>query len=284
MANFCTRCGKPLPESGICDCMTAAEPQAEAQQQAAGQQSAPQQAAPAAENVYVKKTKNAINGVLPLVKGYWKDPMNATLGVMREKNMAVTIVLMVVNALVTGLLMLTAFHKLVGDTGVLEVTVPFFSTMLFGILVAAVALALSAVGLFAMLKISHVDTSFNYVIMAVGVNSLFCTVCLVLALLFALIGWLYGVLLAPLLSVIVWGVVGVLLLTKIFGVSMSGLGLTLTVVLFGVVLALNAWIGGKLVQAAAGKIEVGGYELEEAFDAISDMDVEDILGGMLYGF
>lgn len=340
MAKFCTYCGKPLPESGVCDCEEAAaraaaareappaadtaapdtvpEPADAAAQTASASEPgeaeartaepAPETGAAAAkntpitENVYVKKTKEAVNQSVPFLKEYWKEPMQATLRVMREKNMALSIVMMVVNALVTGLLLFTCFSRLAGEvrsasrglsglfggSGRVDVSVPFFTHLLMGVLMAALALALSALALFALLKLLKINASFSYLVMAVGVNSVLCTACLVLALLCALFGWATAVLLFLLLAAAAWVILGVLLLVKVFGVRISGLMLTLSSALFAVVLALNCWLGGKLVLGAAGQIKVEDVKIKEAIEEIGDLDLEDLFGQMMgsamYGF
>lgn len=285
MAKFCTYCGKPLPENGQCDCEASkAAAQQQPQQAPAQPQQAPAQ--PISENVYVKKTKTAVNQSVPFVKEYWKEPMNATLRVLRDKNMALAIVMMVVNAIVTGLLLFTCYSKIAGvfkdalGSGV-DISVPFFSHLFLGIVIAVVAMALSAVALFALLKICKVDANFTYVVIAVGVNTVPCTVCLVLALLLGLFGWATGVLLALVLGCVAWGALAFLLLTKVFGVKVSGLLLTLGTVFFTVVLALNFWLGSKLTLSAGGQIEVEGEKISETFEALEDMDLEDLLGNLM---
>ena len=227
-----------------------------------------------------------MNQSVPFVNEYWKEPMNATLRVLRDKNMALAIVMMVINAIVTGLLLFTCCAKVGGilkDSfgSRVDVSVPFFTDLFLGIVIAAVALALSAVLLFLLLKACKVDASFTYVIIAVGVNSVPSTVCLVLALVLAIFGWATGVILALLLSFVVWNALCFLLLIKVFGVKVSGLLLTLGTVFFAVALALSVWLGGKLTLAAYGNIEVEDTKISEMFDMIEDMDAEDILGSMM---
>ena len=148
MAKFCTYCGKPLPENGICGCEASeaakAAREAEASQtpvgapdpvqaESAAQPSEPVSesaasndpsgnsaqsaagAAPAAENVYVQKTKAAVSQSVPFVKDYWKSPMNATVRVLKEKNLALSIVMVIVNSLVTGLFLFTCMSKVTGS-------------------------------------------------------------------------------------------------------------------------------------------------------------------------
>ena len=356
MAKFCTYCGKPLPESGQCDCelsaaaraaaanpapeepvaepapetqtaaaeSAAAEP-ADAAESAAAESAtaepaaaaggpAPQagqaQGVPISENEYVKKTKAAVSQSVPFAKDYWKDPIGATRRVLQENNMALAIVMIVVNALMAGLLVFTCLAKLAGsmkslvrDLGGLfgesmrvSVSAPFFPSLFYGILMSLLAMALSLLILFVLLKIFKINAKFGYLLMTVGVNSIFCTACLLLALLCALFGWVTPMLICLVLSVVVWGILGVLLLTKLFGVPLSGLMVTLAAVFFTLVIGVNIWLGSKLSMAALGQVEVEDVKisefLDEAEEQLDDMDLEDILenamnsmmGSYMYGF
>ena len=352
MAKFCIYCGKPLPESGQCDCElsaaaraaaanpapeepavepaaetaaaepAAAEPAAPAGDtgstaaeptEAAGDaapQAGPAQGTPISENEYVKKTKAAVSQSVPFAKDYWKDPIGATRRVLQENNMALAIVMIVVNALMAGLLVFTCLAKLSGsmkslvrDLGGLfgesmrvSVSAPFFPSLFYGILMSLLAMALSLLILFVLLKIFKINAKFSYLLMTVGVNSIFCTACLLLALLCALFGWVTPMLICLVLSVVVWGILGVLLLTKLFGVPLSGLMVTLAAVFFTLVIGVNLWLGSKLSMAALGQVKVEDVKisefLDEAEDQLDDMDLEDILenamnsmmGSYMYGF
>lgn len=291
MAKFCTYCGSALPENGVCSCELSAAAREGAAQAAA--------AAAAAENQYVKKTKETARQVAPFVKDYWASPMNATLRAMRDNNMIMAIVMMVINALVTGLFLFTCYSKLAGsvrsafedlagmfgEAGKIDISVPFFSCILSGIVIAAIAMALSALLMFLLLKIMKIDVKFNYIIIAVGVNSVLCTACIVLALLCTLIGWVTPMMIFLLLGVVVWAVAGVLVLTKVFGATPTGLMMVLTSVFFVVALAITCWLGSKLAISAAGGIEVEDYKLSEAFedleDSMDDLDADSIMEGLV---
>ena len=318
MAKFCTYCGKPLPEDGVCDCELSAAARAAAAQQAeaaaapaeepapsapageGGAQAAP--AAPAAENVYVKKTKAAVSQSVPFVKEYWKNPIQATRRVLQENNMALAIVMIVVNALITGLLVFACLAKLAGgikagfkamgglfgDSMRVSVAAPFFPSLFYGILMAVIALALSVLILFLLLKIFKVNLKFSYLVITVGGTSVFCSAILVLAILFSVFGWVVPVLFCLVLGAVVWGVLGILLLTKLFGVPISGLLVTLASVFFALVIAVNCWLGSKLSLQALGQVEIEDTKISEALEELEDMDPEEIIeqftGSMMNSF
>ncbi len=284
MAKFCTYCGKPLPENGQCDCPESAAARAQQAQQAAPQPgAAPQaQAQPLSENEYVQKTKAAANALVPFLKAYWKDPMGSTVAAMREKNLGVPVLLMVINALLAGLVLFVSFARLLSPlSSLMDLSVPFFPPFLLGIVMAAIGLALAAVLLFLLLKVLKINASFTYVVIAVGANSLPYTACLVLALLLALFAWATGIVIALVLAGVVSCVLAVALLTKVFGVQITGAAATLIAVFCAAALLLNCWLGSKLALSAAGSIEVSGDSISDLIDEMEDFDISDILGGMM---
>lgn len=289
MAKFCTYCGKPLPENGVCDCPESAAARPAAPVEPAPQP-APQPAVPLSENAYVKKTREAVSQSVPFVKDYWKDTMDATRHVLQNQNMGLAVVMMVINALVTGLLLFCTFSKLGSALrsaskkmfgGKVDVEIPFLSSLLLGMVMALVALALSALVVFVVLKALRINAGFGHVVMAVGVNSIPCTLCLVLALLMVLAGWTTGVLIFLLLGMVTWVVMGAMVLVRVFNTPVSSMMQLCCCVLFAAVLVLNIWIGGKLALTAAGKIEIDDEELsdtiEEIGDYLEDIDLEDLI-------
>lgn len=328
MSKFCTRCGKPLPEDGVCDCqavlsedpqeVTQEVPQTEAQEapQAAAQeapqaepeaapqeapqaepqpafqpgaQQAPQgeapmfQAAAAAggENAFVKTVKETAGRAVTFLKDYWSDPMKATVASMKAKDMTLAVVMMVINILLSGFVLFAACSKFIG--AIMNATlgffgasagvgVPFFTSMLMGMLTAVVALALSMLAVFAVVKLARIHAGPEYIVVALGLNTVFCSAALVLALLFAIFGWFTGVALAMILCAIVWCVLLVLLLTKVFGVPMTGLHVTVAAVVLTVALGLTCWIGGKLVGQVADGLSVDGYSVGDMDDLFGDME------------
>lgn len=335
MSKFCTRCGKPLPESGVCDCQAApqepeqevtqevpqAEPQAVAQEvpEAAPQQDAPQAepqeapqpepeaapqpefqpgaqqapqgeapmfqaAAPAGENAFVKKVKETAGRTGTFLKNYWHDPMKATVAAMKAKDMALAVVMIVINVLLSGLVLFAGCSKFVGlimksTLGLFgasaDVGVPFFTSMFMGILTAVVALALSMLVVFALVKLAHIHAGPEYIVVALGLNTVFCSAALVLALLFAIFGWFTGVALAMTLCAIIWCVLLVLLLTKVFGVPTTGLHVTVAAVALTVALGLTFWVGSKLIGQVGEGLTVDGYSVGQGID-----DLDDLFGDM----
>ncbi len=81
MAGFCTSCGKPLPENGVCACRS----QQSVQQSQQPQQSYAQQPQP----VYiVRQGPSAFSNYMKVLTGYFKDPVGTTRATMEKKDIA----------------------------------------------------------------------------------------------------------------------------------------------------------------------------------------------------
>lgn len=260
-----------------------AEPQPEFQPGAQSAADAPMfqaAAAPAGENAFVKTVKETAGRAVTFLKDYWRDPMKATVAAMKAKDMPLAVVMMVINILLSGFVLFAACSKFIGALmnatlgffgSSAEIGVPFFTSMFMGMLTAVVALALSMLAVFALVKLARIHAGPEYIVVALGLNTVFCSAALVLALLFAIFGWFTGVALAMILCAIVWCVLLVLLLTKVFGVPMTGLHVTVAAVVLTVALGLTCWIGGKLTGQVADGLSVDGY-------SVGDMD--DLFDGM----
>lgn len=340
MAKFCTNCGKPLPESGICDCQANAADQevrkevacdepvraapagdAQTPQEAASEQdlpetaseseqteaaTAPEQisegqqaqqssiapAAPVDEGAFVKKTKQATGETLSFIKAYFGDPAGATAAALKGKNWAVAIIMMALSAVFSGLMVLTSISKAMGGLGRMvrssfgrvDIDVPFFAPFFAGVAIAIVVLALSMLALFALLRIVKVKVSFEYIVIAVGVNALLCAAFTALAWLCMLVGLTKVALAVLVLGGIFWGALGVAIAMKVFDAKFTSVLTLLYTVFFGIVLFLNLWAGSKLVVGAVGKVKVEDVEISEAVeeleDQLEDVDAEDIFRGI----
>ena len=303
MDRFCTYCGKLLPEDGVCGCQpeeeettsldTTKENAQVAEPQAPGE-TAPQEcctqtdmaedlpmfhAAPAGENIYWKKLKEPLGRLTFFLQDYWRDPIKTTTGVLKARDSALAVTMMVLHVILAGFILFVAsskiLHTIVESTagasgGRTDIYVPFFTTWLMGARIAVIALALSVLAVFLQIKLTRVNAGFYYVLLAVGVNTVFSSAALLLALLFILFGWGMGAALALILSAVFWSGLITLLLVKIFGVPMTGAHLTMTAVLLAAVISMTVWTGGKLCEQAAGGMYVAGQSVEDRLDNWTD--------------
>lgn len=87
MAGFCTSCGRPLPENGVCPCKAAAQPQQPSepiyQQQPYQQQYQPSYQQP----VYpVRQGPSAFAKFFNVMGSYFKDPVGTSRSVLEKKD------------------------------------------------------------------------------------------------------------------------------------------------------------------------------------------------------
>ena len=300
---FCTYCGKPLPEDGVCGCQPDTEettsldtpresaPVAEpkAAEETAAQESCTQtdmaqdlpmfQPAPASENLYWKKLKEPMGRLKSFLLDYWRDPIKATTGVLKARDSALAVTMMVLHVVLAGLVLFVASSKLLhtavesvagASGGRTDIYVPLFTTWMVGARIAIIALALSVLAVFVQIKLTRVNAGFYYVLLAVGVNTVFSSAALLLALLFILFGWWMGAALALVLGAVFWCGLMTLLLVKIFGLPMTGSHLTMAAVLMTVVLSMTVCTGGKLCEQATAGMYVAGQSLEDRLDDWTD--------------
>lgn len=125
MAKFCSKCGKPLDESGICSCQQEAREQAVMQQTTADQQVAQQTTntasgtsgitgKPAADEV-IRQVQGATQivarqgiNVFRKIVDIFKNPMDATKQIVESDSVSGTVSMIVTNVLVYTLIVLIA--------------------------------------------------------------------------------------------------------------------------------------------------------------------------------
>lgn len=159
MAGFCTSCGKPLPESGVCECR--------AQQPV--QQKPVQQPAQQPQAVYiVRQGPSAFSNYMKVLTGYLKDPVGTTRSTMEKKDIVSAGITAGAAILLT--LLGTMFFTLVqdlfdfGDVAPAWIVVSIFAPILaYGITFGA---------LFALTKMSKINVDPVGLISAVCVNSI----------------------------------------------------------------------------------------------------------------
>ena len=189
MANFCTKCGRPLPENGICECQTAqaqqapqpaAAPQGPAYAQQPYQQAPYYAPQPAAPGPFVTALKN----IVPFAKAFVKDPAAAVKQVVEENNTMFSLVMMLVLAVASLFAWLTASVglELYSDIGVTPVLLP----LLFSLIFTVVILGLGTLGVYFSARAAKKEVSMMQALIAVGAGSIVPAAILAVAILFNL--------------------------------------------------------------------------------------------------
>lgn len=292
MAKFCTNCGNPTDENGVCpNC--AAAPTATAAPTAAPTATAT--AAPAAENQYVAITKTAVKQTIPFAKSYWKTPMEATAEIVRGKNMALAAVLMVIYAIVNGLLIFTIYSTVISKVGSIYaifsgssdmgLSAPIIPMLIAGIGIAIVALVLTVGVVFAILKLCKNNADWKAVVIAVGCNTVALTLCLALSIVCIFLGIYSIAAVLVVLNIVLWMLLTILIPNQVFGVSYNGAAILVGAVAIAVAIYLTAMMVGKMNIYAVSSIETPlgsiGEVSEAAIEELTDFSVTDIMSDMV---
>lgn len=261
MAGFCVKCGKPLPEDGVCPCTQAAEPQAPYQQpvyqqvpyqqvpyqQPAYQQNPYQQAPQQGYPVYVqvKQGPSVFGNFFKVLGNYFKDPVGTTRTAYEKKDIASSLITMCASILFT--LLGTLFFSLVWhndwfiDFGDL---VPAW--IVLGLFSAPIAYGLTWLLAFASAKLSGSGFDPAGALAAVGVSAILPAVLLAASMLLSMIDPLVFEIMA-ILTVGAWVVNAFTLIIQVLKVKMNILNTLVLIAGFAVayivmVLLLNWFV------------------------------------------
>lgn len=278
MANFCSNCGRPLEDGEVCNCTGGNAP------------------AGTAPETKVDNAKKALNGFIPFFKEYFADPVGTTKKAVENKDMANTIVAAAAFALANFLMLFFGCKKLIDGAadlanafgGDVDVSVPFISFLLYGILAAAAVLVFFVLGLFVIGKIAKVEYSFKDAIVAVCVNSLIPT-CGILATFILMFVSLKLALIVAAVNSMIAVVLFVVVPVKAYNVKLTGLMIIWLAVFYLLANIGGTFVAGKLDIAAVKTVEIEDIKLgdaledfEDTLDDLKDMDVEEILEELIY--
>ena len=199
MAGFCTKCGKPLPESGVCSCaQESAAPQQPTYQQAPYQQPTYQQAPyqqptyqqPPYQQPYpgygqpvrpVNQGPSAFANFFKVFTGYFKDPVGTTRTALEKKDLASGGIVMIASILFV--LLGTLFFSLVQHPFWLSFGDLVPAWIVLGIFGAPLAYGVTFGLVFLIAKMSKIQLDPKGVLAAVGVGSILPTCLLAVSML-----------------------------------------------------------------------------------------------------
>lgn len=309
MAKFCKYCGAQLEEGQTCTCPQA---QAEAAQQAAPQQTAPQQAAP--QQQYAPQAAPAapspvgaaFKNLVPFLKAYVASPVNATRAAVGQNDLILSIILLAIQAIVSGLVLFSFLAKVCGTVKDLVITVmgltggfsggslfgtgpsidaSFLMCLIYGILIAVVAIVIFALLVFAVAKIMKSNCTFKTALIACGANSLFVTALLVLTFLLFFLSIRIGIVLL-IAALIAWVATGVISAQAITPATEQGKFWMLYIVAALITLLVAGFIGSKFFGGAVGATSISyageSITISEALESAGDWDFEDLLEDVIY--
>lgn len=323
MAKFCKYCGSPLEEGQACSCPQAQaeaaqsqvqpevqpqpQPEAQPQPEMQGQPGAAQtQTAPPQQPAAPSPVGVAFKNLIPFCKAYFRSPGQATRTAIGRKDLILSIILLVIQAIVVGLMIFAALARVCGLVqniarqvlglgsllggsslfgGGLSVSASFLLCLIFGILAAVIAIAIFAVLLFALAKIMKSNCTFQDVIVACGANSLFVTALLLLAFLVFFFSFRVGLILF-ILAMLAWAIMGVITVQTVIPGAEQGKLWMLYIAAVLIALLVGGWVSSKFfgLSVNATRISYAGesFTIGQAMEGIGEIDFEDLMEDMIY--
>lgn len=317
MAKFCKYCGAPLEDGQICQC-----PQAQAEAAAQMQQSGPavppqqpspyQQPGPAqyAPNVPPAQPKApspiaiAFKNLPSYLKAYMASPANATSAALQQKDIFLPVILLAIQAIVSGLVMFSAIAKVCGllnsviaplaslgsliggvsgISGALSaaaapsINASFIMCLSFGIAASIACAAIFVVLAFVVAKLCGSDCSILDMLIVCGSNAPFVIVLMLLAfiLFFLSIPLGMGLLLFAMAS---WMVLSASCIQLVTPNSATGRFWLFTIVAVFLTLILGSWVGSSLASAS-----IGATSLKYMGSSVSLNDLMKVAGNVDLG-
>lgn len=173
MAKFCTKCGKKLEEGQVCDCGKQVKKE--------------EKVMPATVNSNGFDFNETLNSYIDMVKGIFVKPVDTIKKYATSDNFILGLIALALNCIISGIFLycfcseaMGLFSSLMGGYGSLltstSIEVPFFKTVLYGILFMAVGFSVTALMIYviagAILK-DKIDIKKAFAL--VGVVSVFTT-------------------------------------------------------------------------------------------------------------
>ncbi len=262
MAGFCTKCGRPLPENGVCPCTMQQENAVPQQGYAPPQGYAPQQQGYAPQQGYTppqystspSKVGKALGGSLKnlpnLWVGYFRDPVGTTRLASEKKDYVSGLIMMGLSVILT--LLGTLFFGLIHlnevtywDFG--DLVLPWLGISFLGPIVAYVI----TIGLLYILTaIAKMRVDLRSVIAIVGVGSVLPVVLLAVSMLAGMISPIIFEIFAVLMCA-AWAVSFFTTVSQVLGIKMNIVNtfmliLGITVAVYAIVLLLTWFAYGEM--------------------------------------
>ena len=304
---FCPNCGKELPDGSAFCGNCGAQLNASAQQP--GPQGGPQQGyqQPGPQGGYQQQPQQpqrpsaaatAFSGLVPYLKSYLASPITAAKELAAKRDMATAIILLAIQAIVSGLVIFSVFSKICGmvkdlmalgmgsDMMGVRIGPSFIMSLIWGIVAAAVAIAVFVVVVFAVLKLMQVNCTIQDVLVLCGAHSLFVTALLLISfILFFLNIWLGLIFFSG--AMIAWVVMGVVTAQTLTTDMASGKFWMLLIAGILVAQLVGGFVASKCIGGAFEAITISAAGQSMSIGQLMDLGelaMDDIMEGILGGF
>lgn len=269
------------------------------QQQGYGQQqgyAGPQQ--PPRTSAAAAAARSAAQGLLPFLKSYMNAPAAAVKNLLAQRNMVTPLILLGIQAIVTGLLIFSVLSKIcsmvkdlifagMGLSGLsgLTASVPrfgpsFIMSLIWGIVAAAVSIVIFVAIVFAVCKIMGGSCTFQDALIACGGHSLFVTALLLISFILFLINLQLGMIFF-MGALVAWVATGVLSAQAITQDTNPGKFWICYIAGVLITLLVSGFVASKCFSGAVNAVSIS-YEgqtvtVGEMMERAGNVSMEDIL-------
>ena len=303
---FCPNCGKEIPDGSAFCGNCGARLDASASQPAGGpqqggyQQSGPQQGyqQPGPQQPpRPSAAAAAMGGLVPFLKAYIASPINAAKQLMAKRDMVTAIILLAIQAIVSGLVIFSLLSKIcsvisdivfagmglsglgsLASAALPSVGPSFIMSLIWGIVASVVAIAVFVVVVFGVAKLMKANCTIQDVLTLCGAHSLFVTALLFVSFILFFLSLQLGIIFFV-AALIAWMVMGVVTVQTITTDMASGKFWMLLIAGMLVTLLVSGFVGSKCVGGAVNAITISaqgqsisiGEIMESEGASITDM-------------
>lgn len=300
---YCPKCGTQLPDDSVFCSSCGAQIGAPAGSASSGASTAASNAAAAAAaNAAAARAaaRAATQSSVSFLKDYMQNPAAAAKTLLDQHSLTVPLILLVIQAIVGGLVLFSflsgvcntikdlifsfmGMTSLSSYSSIPKIGPSFFMSLLFGILIAVVAILVFAALLFALCKLTGVTCGFQDVLIVCGAHSTFVTVLLLISFLLFFLNLNLG-LLFFVGALLAWAITGVLSVQSLTTDSSAK-----TWILYIVVALITVVIGyfvatkamGGAVKAISISVMGESHTIGEAMEMAGMGNFEDMFSAIL---
>lgn len=198
MANFCTRCGRPLQQGEMCTCSSEVSAQATGSENHSNYNEINNGGANPTKNAVPNVQSQYIKEIAELLRRLAKSPVQAGKEFILKANVKIAIVFIVLQGILSGLYGIFVASKLVntyaGGYGISQyLRIPYLLSFVITVIISILFTFIMAVLLLGAYRVSKYQITFHQVIAQVSLRSIIVSCMTILAIIFTLINMIFGV-------------------------------------------------------------------------------------------